>query len=65
MLTPAGNVVERFRRRSPDITLADVVMPSLQRVSISIPYKHTSEIELGAIIDHAVDAIYAPGKPRN
>lgn len=56
-------VLSSARRSGDRVVLQVVLQPSLQRMSILMPYDHTTDEEVQATIDQAVRGLNRRSKP--
>lgn len=58
-----GYTITRASRVSDRLVAIELVLPGLQRATITVPYRFTDLDDLRTVIDHAVAGIHRPTKP--
>lgn len=63
--TPANRtfVVSSVRTGPGGAVKYEIVTAGLQRMYVAVPRQHTDNATALDVIGHAIDAVYAPGKP--
>jgi hypothetical protein len=59
----AGYVIARALRRSTRLVTFEIVTDQLQRVAVTVPYRHSTDAEARATIDHVLAARNVRPKP--